>query len=305
MKLRIRPFTLAAIPLLSVLWSSPALATLPLETESARIMPQGTLKLESAFEWQTSDQGREVGVPLVIEYAFTKDFELEVEPTPYTGIFPKIGPKSQGVGDTEATAIMRFIGEQGWVPNFALAGEVKFPTARDMNIGTGEFDSTWYLIISKRFFDRVDLHLNAGYTFVGSPPGVKLMNTFDYAAAIDFHATPKLDLLAEIIGNTTSLSNAENGGEVTGVTPEASGGETAGLLGVRYQILPGFFPSLGVTYDNQGAVLIRAGLTWKYPLFPQEAASPPPASAPEPAPAPSQLSPTARSQPSPMAPNPT
>jgi hypothetical protein len=105
-----------------LLGSTPALASLPLETESARIMPAGTLKSEVAFEWQTSDQGRELALPIAIEYAFANDFE-------------------------------------------------------------------------------------------------------------------------------------------------ASGGELVGLLGARYQLVRGLYPSLGVTYDNQGAVMIRAGLTWKVSSF--------------------------------------
>jgi len=248
---------------------SRAFGALPLETESARIMPAGTLKVESAFEWQTSSGGKEIGLPLAIEYAFLDDFELQVEPVFYTAILPKVGTKSEGVGDLEATATARFLREKGLVPNMALAAEVKFPTARNLAIGTREYDYTGYLIVSKRFFEKLDLHLNAGYTFVGSPPGTKLTNTFDYAAALDFHATDKLDLLTELLGNTASAPELPDGSEQTGLTAEASGGELVGLIGARYQVLPGFYPSLGVTYDNQAAVMIRAGLTWKFALFPE------------------------------------
>ena len=255
-----------AIPLGIVLAASKsAHGTLPLETESARIMAPGTLKVEAAFEYQTSQEGRELAAPLVIEYAFFKDFQLEIEPVFYTAILPAIGKKTVGVGDLEATGALRVIREDGWVPNIAAAVEVKVPTARDSNIGTGEFDYTGYIFVSKRFFDQLDLHLNGGYTFVGSPPGVKLKNTFSGAAALDWHVTRRLDLLTEVLGTTSSLPAEEPTTEGTGVAAEASGGELVGLLGARFQVLYGFYASVGVTYDNQQATLIRTGLTWKWP----------------------------------------
>lgn len=118
-----------------------------------------------------------------------------MEPAFYTAIRPKVGPHATGAGDTEVTLTHLFFNERATLPALAIAGEVKFPTAKDKLIGTGKTDYTGYLIASKR---------------VGK------------------------------------------------------GGELTGMLGARYYVQPNFFLSLGVTYDNNNAILIRPGLTVKF-----------------------------------------
>lgn len=247
--------------------ASSARASLPLETESARTMPGGQVKLETAAEIQTSKEGREIAVPLALEYAVTDDFEVQVEPVFFTAILPDQGPVARGLGDVEATATLRFLRETRLLPNLAVAVEVKLPTARNPRIGTGQADFTGYLVASKRFFDRLDLHLDLGYTFVGQPPGATLDNTINFGAALELHVTDRLDLLTEVIGNTAAsfgADAAESGTAVPNPVPEAAAGELIGLLGVRYRIASKLWLSLGVTYDNLHAVLFRPGITWKF-----------------------------------------
>ena len=75
----------------------------------------------------------------------------------------------------------------------------------------------------------------------------------------------KLWLVAEVIGNTSSLSDSEgaDGGEST-ITPEAAGNETIGLLGLRYSVRPNVQLAFGVTYDNNNALLLRPGIAWLF-----------------------------------------
>ena len=106
-------------------------------------------------------------MPFAAEYGLTDRLELLVEPVAWTAIRPKIGARATGVGDLEATATWLARAETPRLPAFALAGEVKFPTAHNNLIGTGKTDIAGYLIASKRW-SRLDAHANVSYTVVGA-----------------------------------------------------------------------------------------------------------------------------------------
>ena len=250
--------------LLTTLWLlSPlvARAIAPLETETARFDPRGTFQAEAVFEHQTSQDGRESALPLAFEYAFTGRLSLIAEPVPYTRISPSQGPGAKGPGDIEVTLEGLMLAESGARPALALAGEVKIPTAEAPLVGSDEFDYTVYAIASKRF-GALDTHLNAGYTFVGKPPGVTVNNTFDYALAGEYTLAMRWQAVAEVVGNTSALAEASNAESAT--TPEITNAEVTGMLGARYVIAHGVFASMGVTVDNNGAVLVRPGFTMKF-----------------------------------------
>ena len=257
-------------------------ASQPLETETARLLKQGMFKVESTVEYQTSSEGSEVAIPLALEYGITDYLEVLVEPVLYSVISPKVGPGANGQGDLEITLSFLALNERDWLPAFAIAGEVKVPTASSKLIGSGEADYTPFLIASKRF-GRWDAHANLGYSILGRPPGVKLDNIITYAAALEWHLE-MFDIVAEVIGNTSSSPSQSNNltppGEVpdpgegdmnpaveSALTPEAVGEEVVGLIGGRYYLQPNLFLSAGVSYDNKHAVVIRPGVTWKFSVL--------------------------------------
>ncbi len=283
---------------LLVLFSGPALAHAgqPLETETARLRPRGQFQFETTFEYQTSPEGFETAVPLAFEYGITNDLELLVEPVVHANIRPEVGRKAKGVGDLEITLTYLFFHERAWIPALALAGEVKIPTASDTLIGTGETDYSPFLIASKSFGSRWDTHVNFGYAILGEPPGVKLDNIFTYAAAAEYHLiSHRLDIVGELVGNTSSspttieapMPGGPGSGEgpavrarpdrsdarpgirqaqasESGASTEAAGEEIAGLVGARYYIRPNLFLSIGASYDNNRAILIRPGVTVRF-----------------------------------------
>ena len=301
-----RGLLLSVVLILAV--SDGAQATPPLETETARLLKQGQLETDAAAEYQSSSEGSEVAIPLEFEYGITDWLSLLVEPVVLTSILPRHGSSTTGVGDLEITTFGHLVNEREYVPAIAIAGEVKVPTTQNKLIGTGEVDVTPFLIASKRF-GRFDTHVNLGYGILGDPPGVKLDNIITYAAAVEFFLDEHWDLVAEVIGNTSSSPKVKGsapqspspppaspspppeGGDLRSlrraaetpdqgsggapsaipgepsVIPEAAGAEVSGLIGVRYHFTPRFNVSLGVTYDNQNAVLVRPGLTFVFNLF--------------------------------------
>jgi len=235
----------------------------PLETETARPPKKGSIEIQTALEYQTSKEGTERALPFAFEYGITDRLSVLVEPVFYTAIRPKVGTRATGLGDLEVTLAYLFAREQGSRPALAIAGEVKAPTARNILIGSGEADFTGYLIASKRL-GKFDTHANLGYTFVGSPAGAHLKNFVNVAVAAEYLLKPKFTLVGEFLTNSGSSPEAGSTPTIPIGTPEISSGELVGMLGFRQRIRERFFFTLGVSYDNNHAVLIRPGLTFSF-----------------------------------------
>ena len=238
---------------------TPALAGQPLETETARLPEQGHGNVQLPVEFQTSKAGQEFAVPLALEYGIFNRLELAIEPVLYTSIRPKNGPSASGFGDTEVTLTYLFSAESMAIPALAIAGEVKFPTTKNTIIGTGKTDYRVVLIASKRF-GNFDLHGNLGYTFVGKPSGSGLGNIIDYAVALEYEVNPRLTLMTEILGNTSS-GGSDN---PLSTNQEAAANEVIGLVGFEYRPNASLGFSFGVTYDNNNAILFRPGVTFRF-----------------------------------------
>lgn len=237
---------------------APSLMAQVLETETARLLPGGGLEVGSNLEYQFSPDGRELAFPVALTYGLTDRWELLVEPVPYTRIAPRNRASVSGLGDLEITLTRQLLTERSLRPALALAGEVKLPTAESRRIGTDQTDYTAYLIASRRF-GRLDIHGNIGYTFLGKPAGVRLRNVFDFALAGVRSLSRQLDLYGELLGNTSASPE----GSESGPTAEVAGGELVGSLGVRWEAQPQLALSLGVSYDNTGALLLRPGFTMR------------------------------------------
>lgn len=230
-----------------------------LETETARPVGKGAFEIGSNFEYQVSSEGHEVALPFAVEYGFTDRLELLVEPVAYTAIRPNVGTRATGGGDLETTLTYLVLREMGGAPAVALAGEVKFPTTNNRLIGTGRTDYTGYLIGSKRF-GRLDTHADIGYTIVGRPAGALLKNIWNFALGWERELGSSNELYGEFLGNTAASATPESTTPGT-TTPEAPSGEFVASLGLARYVIPNLRLSLGLSIDNNSAVLFRPGFT--------------------------------------------
>jgi hypothetical protein len=252
-----------------------ARADLAMETETARLVEPGHFELGTAFEFQTGPDGREYAVPMAIEVGVYRHLELLIEPVAVTSIQPKGGERATGIGDLETTLTYLIIEEKKYVPAFAIAGEVKFPTADNRQIGSGEFDYRFYAVASKRV-GAFDIHLNLGYNIIGSPPGVDTKNPIDVEAGVEWFAHPKFDLFAEINYIASSIASPGSGeGAAAAVgpaeavdaasnTPEIAGEEIVGSVGIRAHATRNLDVFGSFSYDNNDAKLLRTGVTIKF-----------------------------------------
>lgn len=237
------------------------LAGQPLETESTRLIPAHRFEVELGCEVQSSSFGRETTLPFALGYGITDRLELLVEPVPYTSIHDPAGVLAHGQGDLEVTLTSRVRVERPRAPALALAAEIKLPVAESPVIGSDKTDVTAWLIASKQA-GRWDTHANLGYTWVGKPPGADVQNVYSFGLAEEFRASRRWELVGEVYGSTAALAESNDagpGGE-SSLTPEIGGAETVGALGVRLRVPSGLVLSLGVSYDNQQALLVHPGL---------------------------------------------
>ncbi|MEO8664888.1 MAG: transporter [Ignavibacteria bacterium] len=238
-----------------------------LETETARLLPQGWLKSGAAYEYQTSSQGKEIAIPLILEYGISERLEITAEPVVFSSIKSDNGITTNGIGDLELTLTYLLFREKKILPAFAIAGEVKFPTAKNDLIGTGKTDYALYLIGSKRSGD-LDLHANLNYTYVGKVPGANLQDIFFFAAAFTYNIKNKYLLFGEVFGNTASTDAPEESGINPGIpVPEAAGNELVGTLGLGYYLIPNLLLSFSTSYDNNKALLFRPAISIETNLF--------------------------------------
>ena len=226
------------------------------------------MEFESTVEYQTSPDGKEFALPFALTYGITDRLEFLLEPVIYTRIMPDVGTTESGLGDIESTLTYRLNDETDHLPAFAIAAEVKIPTASNDVIGTGKADYAAYAIASKRFGDW-DFHLNVNYTFLGEPSGTSVSNTYGGAVAFEYHANPDWDFVGEYISTSSSAGDGGDGGVTpppgdSGSASEAAGGESFAMLGLRYRITPKAQFAFGVSYDNNSAWLIRPGITVKF-----------------------------------------
>ncbi|MBO9684718.1 MAG: hypothetical protein J7502_18960 [Flavisolibacter sp.] len=234
-----------------------------LETEDSRPLNKGQVEIGGALEYQTSREGQETALPWSFEYGITNRLTFLLEPVPFTGIYPKTTRHATGLGDLEMTLFYQLVKETKNFPAISLSAELKVPTAKDTLIGTRKTDFTPFFIASKtmaKFFTS----LNLSYTFLGKPKGFVGNNLFNYAAGTVFELSSKSILFAEIYGNTSAFGGAEvpEGAGNPQSNIEISGGETVGSAGYGYYINRNLLISLGISYDNNHALLFRPGIVW-------------------------------------------
>ena len=236
-----------------------------LETETARLRVQGAVQAGTNIEVQTSSEGREWAVPMLFEYGITNRWELVVEPVARTWIRPRATPRAAGIGDTEITLEYLARLESSTWPAIAVAGEVKAPTARNTLIGTGQPDLAAYFIASKRF-GNLDTHVNLTYTWVGQPPGAALSNIWGTAVAAMYAPARRVRIYGEVLTTTSATGQPEQTSALNVPVPvvaEAATQELVGTLGAGLYVRPRWFLSVGISYDDTGAWLIRPGITFR------------------------------------------
>jgi len=109
----------------------------------------------------------------------------------------------EGLGDILVKGEYVLLREGLVLPEIAGSVKVKVPTAdEDRGLGTGEFDETIGLGLSKSLLPRLVGYLDLAYTFVGSPPGERFDNSFAWSVGAAYLLAQPVTLFAFLDGAT-------------------------------------------------------------------------------------------------------
>ena len=120
-----------------------------------------------------------------------------------TSVPSRRSTSESGIGDILLKASFIAVEESDLIPEIAPYLKTKFPTAdEDRGLGTGEFDETIGVDLSKRLMERLFGYLTLAYTFIGDPPGTELRNSFGWSVGAAYAVTPRLPVFAFLDGAT-------------------------------------------------------------------------------------------------------
>ena len=130
--------------------------------------------------------------------AVRKDKQARLATVPSTVISTE-----DGLGDVLLRASFVVLNEQPLLPEIEPYLKIKFPTADEgRGLGTGEFDETIGVDLSKTFLERLTGYLTLAYTVVGSPPGAGLDNSFGWSFGAAYTVAQPVSVFAFIDGAT-------------------------------------------------------------------------------------------------------
>ncbi len=122
-----------------------------------------------------------------------------------TGKFaqPATATTESGLGDVLLKASYVLVDEKPFLPEIAPYVKIKFPTAdKDRGLGTGEFDETVGIDLSKQLIGPLFGYVTVAYTFIGSPAGTDLHNSFGWSIGAAYTLIPSLSFFAFLDGST-------------------------------------------------------------------------------------------------------
>lgn len=124
---------------------------------------------------------------------------------------PSGSTSEEGLGDVLGRAAFVVLREDAVLPEVAPYVKVKFPTAdRDRGLGTGEFDETLGVDVSKNLIGDLYGYLTLSYTFIGDPPGSDLRDSFGWSVGAAYGIVPAVSVFAFLEG-ATSVAPGQDG----------------------------------------------------------------------------------------------
>src|SRR5262249_37708367 len=116
---------------------------------------------------------------------------------------PATATTESGLGDVLLRVSYVLLDEKPFLPEIAPYVKIKFPTAdADRGLGTGEFDETIGVDLSKQIIGPLYGYVTVAYTFIGSPPGADFHNSFGWSVGAAYTLIPGLSFFAFLDGST-------------------------------------------------------------------------------------------------------
>lgn len=176
-------------------------AARPLSTDDAEAVEERHMEVEAGFEY-VKQTDKENNLGLVLKYGVMRNLDFGVE-IPYKFVDFSENTDADGIGDILFITKYNFLDETENLPALALSYTVKTKTGdKDKNLGSGELDCSLNTVLTKGIADFTT-HINFGYTFIGEPEGEEVDDIFVYALAIEYPINESLNIVGEIVGETS------------------------------------------------------------------------------------------------------
>jgi hypothetical protein len=197
---------------LLVFTAGAAFAGRPLAVDNADPVEQGWFEFEMGAAVESDSECSHAEIPFGLSYGLMTNMQIGAAFGGQLEERDETAGKDRecGIGDLELSAKWKFAEEQAFLPSLALTGTVKFPTADDdKGLGSGETDYDLTGIASKMLTDRMGLHINAGYTWIGEPSGENVGDVAHYGAALDVQLTGAVQWVGEVFAEKELQSGAQ------------------------------------------------------------------------------------------------
>lgn len=259
MKVIVRNSILVLVMVFGIIFSFSgiALAGRPLSTDDAGTVEPGHLEVKLGAEYaKQPNDDKEISIACALTTGVIwdrLDFGIKI---PYLWLRPYNGSNEDGFGDLEAGFKLRFLDETDSFPALAVSIGVKTETGNsEKGLGSGETDVPVNFIATKGF-DRITLHANAGYNFVGdvAESEGKEYDLINLSLAGEFAATEVFTIVGEVVGEIyTEDVDEDNPCEI--------------LVGATYELPFGTVLDAGAAFgltDGSPDYKITAGLTHEF-----------------------------------------
>lgn len=172
----------------------------PLIVDDAYALDPQTFELEAGATYFRDDTPNNYDIPIALTYGLVRTLEVGA------GFGGRIQAREDvfdleeadgGLADLVLGAKWNPLSEARWCLSQALVLAVKLPTA-DRDVGTGQPDFDLTYIASKTLSDTWNVHLNAGYTWVGDTSEEPLEDIFHAGVAGGRFLSERVELVTEL-----------------------------------------------------------------------------------------------------------
>ena len=171
-----------------------------------------------------------------------------------------------GFSDIPVDTKVKLLDEGQFWCSQSIELKVKFPVAsqsRGLSTGYLDYDPTW--VVSKGFTSKLTGDFNLGYTWLGNSPPPSFFQQLHYGVAVEYTATDRLGLLAQVLVSVPGSRLAST--------------EVALTAGIGWQITPRLQVHGSVTKGiGAGSRIINfsttIGATWTFGKLPTPAGKP-------------------------------
>jgi hypothetical protein len=238
-----------------VLLAGSAQAGRPLGTDDAYPVEPGDIEIEVGADYHDGEDMHHVDFPASLTFGLLDRLEVGV------GFGGQLENRKEvvgrdtvtGIGDLEIGLKAHVLDADVALVDQAIALAVKFPTANeDKGLGSGEldYDLTW--IASRSITDRLNAHVNLGYTWFGDTRSEDFSDVIHGGVAAGYLLTETLEGVAEILFECP----VENGGG------ESAAGVNIGLRWMANEALT-IDLAIGTGFTDEWPDLTAGvGMTW-------------------------------------------